>query len=205
MQHHKSDQVKIKTQKNKRTPKKISETYLHNSGLYYLERFAASKKHFIKVMGRKVKRSCMHHTNQNYEDCMSIVRTVADKFEKSGLLNDGLLKEGLVRSLRRKGTSKRGILNKLQQKGLDQTTICTTVEKHDEEHHECSQEAEKMAALKLAKKKKMGPYFVGEDENIKKSLGTLARAGFSYDIARMVLEMEQKEAEDLFYEKTSFF
>lgn len=205
MQHHKTDQAKIKPQKKKRTPKKISETYLHNAGLYYLERFAASKKHFIRVMGRKVKRSCMHHTDQNFEDCIEMVRKVADKFEQSGLLNDGLLTEGLVRSLRRKGTSKRAILNKLQQKGLDQNTVSKTLEKQDEEHHECTQQAEKMAALKLARKKKIGPYFLGEEENIQKSLGTLARAGFSYDIARSILEMKYTEAEDLFYENSRFF
>lgn len=60
--------------------------------------------------------------------------------------------------------------------------------------------AERRSALKLARKKKLGPYApVGGvdrfDEEMrqkiqKRSLGAFARAGFSYDISRWVLDMD---------------
>ena len=111
MPHHKSDKANIKPQK--KIPRKISETYLHNSGLYYLERFAASKKHFKFVMKNKVKRSCMHHTEQDFEQCAAWVDALADKFEKVGLIDDDAYTNGLVASLRRKGKSRSAIINKL--------------------------------------------------------------------------------------------
>ncbi len=208
MSQHKSDQIKIKQQKGKaknnksgyekrekRPPKKISESYLHNSGLYYLERFAASKKHFIFVMTRKVKRSCMHHTEQNYDECVSMVRNLADKFERTGLLDDTLYTNGLVASLRRKGKSRSAIVNKMRIKGIDQDRTLEALDSLDNDQHNGSQQAEEEAALKLAKKKKIGPFFIGEDENLQKSLGVFARAGFSYQVSRKVLEMTEEEIE----------
>ncbi len=196
MPNHKSDQAKIK-QKNspyekreKRPPKKISESYLHNSALYYLERFSASKKHFKTVMLRKVRRSCMHHSEQDYDECAIMVKALADKFEKSGLLDDETYTNGLVSSLRRKGLSRSAIINKMYAKGISQEKTIAALEKLDNELCETPDEAERHAALKLARKKRIGPYFTGEEQDIKRSLGMFARAGFSYQIAKHVLNLE---------------
>ena len=201
MQHHKSEQPKIKSQKRdgqrkKRLPKKITATYLHNSGLYYLERFSASKKHFISVMLRKVKRSCMHHQDQNYEECVQLAHELADKFEKSGLLNDDLYTDGMVSSMRRRGLSQRAIVTKMQIKGIDQDKTRDVLETHDTEEYDTPENAEMRSALKLARKKKIGPYFTGDEENIQRSLGMFARAGFSYQISKTVLDMTLDEAEE---------
>lgn len=195
MPHNKSDKAKIKPQK--KVPKKISETYLHNSGLYYLERFAASKAHFITVMSRKAKRSCMHHTEQNYDECVEMVRKLADKFEKVGLLDDHAYTSARVSSLRRKGLSKTMIVQNMRIKGIQQEQTLSALLKLDEENHDDAYEAEKAAALRLAKKKKIGPYFIhnNKEQDIRKSMGMLARAGFSYDIVRTVLEHNLDEEE----------
>lgn len=87
----------------KKRPRKITETYLHNSGLFYLERFAASKAHFKVVMTRKVKRSCLYHVDQNYETCVEMVDALADRFEELGLINDAIYTRGCVESFRRRG------------------------------------------------------------------------------------------------------
>lgn len=209
MFQHKSDKTNIKSQKNasnknyayskqreRKPPKKISESYLHNSGLYYLERFAASKKHFISVMIRKVKRSCMHHTDQDYDQCITMVNTLADKFERTGLLDDTIYTNGLVTSLRRKGKSRSAILNKMRMKGIEQDKTLETLERLDNEQHESTEDAEMTAAIHLAKKKKLGPYFLGEEPNVKKSLGVFARAGFSYHVAKSVLDMNNEDIEE---------
>lgn len=212
MTHHKAEYINRKPEKNdfakknqpfkrreRRAPKKITASYLHNAGLYYLERFAASKKHFKTVMLRKVKRSCMHHTEQNYEDCVKMVDDLADKFEKCGLLNDQLYTDSLTSSLRRKGLSRSGIISKMIHKGISKEQTIQALEKLDCENHENTEEAEKAAALKLARKKKIGPFFIGDEQNIKKSLGVLARAGFSYNIAIEIVNMslEDENCENL--------
>lgn len=210
MFQHKSDQTKIKPQKHtnkqnyknagqreRRPPKKISESYLHNSGLYYLERFAASKKHFIFVMSRKVKRSCMHHTDQDYDECIVMVHALADKFERTSLLDDTVFTNGLVTSLRRKGKSRSAIVNKMRMKGIASEQTIEALEKLDNELHDTAEHAEMTAALHLARKKKLGPYFIGEEQNMKKALGVFARAGFSYQVAKSVLDMDDDDLEEM--------
>lgn len=190
-----ADKNKPRNQRQKpRTPRKITPTYLHNAGLYYLERFSASKNHFKSVMMRKVKRSCMHHTEQDYDECAKMVDEVADKFERLDLLNDEVYARAVVTSLRRRGLSRMMIINKMRMKGIDKERAQEELNKIDAEGDE-DQDPELQAALKLARKKKIGPYFIGEEEDTQKSLGKLARAGFSYDTARKVLEYEE---DDLF-------
>ncbi len=182
----------------KKIPKKITPTYLHNSGLYYLERFAASKAHFKEVMLRKVKRSCMHHKDQDYESCAKMVDDLADKFEACGLLNDEVYAKAIASSMRRKGLSRRAIQVKMHHKGILSEQSQKTLEKIDLLSHETFENAEFAAALKLASKKKIGPYHVGKKEqDTKKALGIFARAGFSYDIAKQVLDLESDFTDEI--------
>lgn len=191
-----------KKSREKRPPKKITESYLHNSGLYYLERFAASKNHFKTVMLRKVKRSCMHHKDQSYEDCALIVEALADKFEELGLIDDNAYLRGMVTSLRRRGLSARAITTRLQHKGIDGAKTKLALESHDRDNCDIPDEADLLAALTYCRKKKIGPFVVKpkNDENIEqKWLASIGRQGFSYDIARRVLEMSIDDAEEKLY------
>lgn len=210
MTHHKTEYKNNKPEKGhgdkktynqkfqRKTPKRITPSYLHNSGLYYLERFAASKKHFITVMTRKAKRSSMHHKDQDMAECVKMINELADKFERCGLLNDDIYTDGLVSSLRRKGLSRNAILTKMLMKGIDKDKTLTVLNKLDLDHHEDHQTAEKAAALKIARKKKIGPYYIKDDEqDIRKSLSKLARAGFSYDIAQYIVKMTTDDLDNL--------
>lgn len=209
MPQHKTEYVNRKPEKNdyskkapanarreRKPPKKITPTYLHNSGLFYLERFAASKKHFKTVMLRKSKRSCLYHTDQDYQDCITMVDELADKFEQCGLLNDALYTSSRVSSLRRKGLSQATIIMKMLHKGISKDETCLALEKLDDEQYESAAEAEKAAALRLARKKRIGPFFRGEEQDTKKSLGVFARAGFSYNIAIDIINMSADDIDE---------
>jgi regulatory protein len=67
----------------RKKPKKITAQYLHNAGLYYLQRFAASRGQFRSVMLRKIRRSCMEHREQDYEACAALVEKIVEKFERA--------------------------------------------------------------------------------------------------------------------------
>ena len=183
-------------QNKRKTPKKITPTYLHNSGLYYLERFAASKEHFKSVMMRKAKRSCLHHKDQNYDACVKMVGELADKFESCGLLNDDAYAKAIVSSLRRKGLSSRAITIKMRSKGIAIDKTMSALKELDSVQFDNERDAEIAAAIRLARKKKIGVFFIGEEQNIKRSLGMFARAGFSYDIAQNVINMTLEEIEE---------
>ncbi len=181
----------------KRAPKKITETYLHNSGLYYLQRFAASKAHFRSVMLRKVRKSCLHHKDQDYDACAALVDKLAERFEESGLLNDSSYLDGMVRSLRRRGLSERAIVAKLAQKGIGANDTARALGRHDAETgaegSEGKSDAERRAALVFCRRKKIGPYAKGGNSDPRKSMASLARGGFSMDTIRFVLYIDLDE------------
>lgn len=177
-------------------PKRISETYLHNSGLYYLERYSASSNHFTEVMLRKVKKSCAFHTDQNYEECAQMVRNLTQKLIRLEILNDDLYARGQVRALRGKGKSKRFIHGQLKTKGVPNGLIEKHMALYDEEHGRNDRESEREAALTFARKKRLGPFRTNDRKTPEQELGSLARAGFSYDIAKSILELE--ESDELF-------
>lgn len=167
-------------------PKKITEKYLYNSGLAYLQRFPSSIAHFKSVMGRKIERSCRHHADQDKTACVVLLDKVTAQFAEMGYLNDELYLRGMVNSLRGRGLSSRAILMKLQQKGLAADEIKTVLAHYDEEYDS----DDLSAALRLCKRKRMGPYAAARPEPAQKQkwLAALARAGFSYDIALQALD-----------------
>lgn len=200
MSYNKAEKNKSKGRKE---PKKITPTYLHNSGLYYLERFSASKSHFKDVMIRKVKRSCLQHKEQDFEACAKMVTELADKFESCGLLNDESYAQALASSSRRKGLSQKAAYTKMLVKGLSAPCAKNALNALDTLNFSTREDAEFFAALTFSRKKKLGVFFMprrlDEEENIQKSLGTFARAGFSYDIAHKILDMSLEEIEDSFH------
>lgn len=187
-------------QRAKKVPKRITDTYLHNSGLYYLERYAASSSHFRSVMLRKVKRSCMHHTDQNYEDCVKLVDKLIIKFERSGLLNDNVYIASMVGSYRRKGLSKRMITQKLMMKGIQGDIVQNYLLRHDEQKHEDTTAAELKAAAIHCRKKKLGAYAGANSPEPEKQLARLARAGFGFDISKKILAMDEDAIHALIYD-----
>jgi regulatory protein len=178
-----------------KAPKKISETYLHNSGLYYLQRFAASSKHFQSVMLRKVKKSCAFHADQDYAACAAMVEALTAKFVAAGLIDDEVYAKGVITSLRRRGKSKKAILVKMREKGIEEPLGLGELRALDEEQHTSEVQAEHRAALAHARKKRLGPFRTKEADP-KKELSSMARAGFSYDTARRVLMIDAEDIED---------
>jgi len=178
----------------KSTPKKrkkITQSYLENSGAYYLERFSASISQFRKVMTRKIDLSCRDHTEQNKEGCMVMLDEVVKKFEHLGYLNDNNYGRILVSSLQNKGVSYTRLLMTLRIKGLSEDIIEQITPEKDFD-------VDRKAALRWAKKKRLGPFAIRIRENdLNRGLSSLARAGFDYDIAKWVMSLDLREAEDL--------
>jgi len=184
----------------KKPPKKITEKYLYNSGLAYLQRFTSSVPNFRRVMMRKIEKSCNFHKDQDREACVALLDAAVATFERQGLLNDTAYTQGMVTSLRRRGLSARAIQAKLQQKGLDAGSIAQAVAAFDggKEHGQ----AELMAAVQYARRKRLGCFgkAVAGDEADKtrnRQMASLARAGFSYDVTEKTLALSEEDAEEL--------
>lgn len=166
------------TKVKRKVAKKISESYLRNSGLYYLQRHPTSVSHFLTVMGRKMQRSLKAHPDQNMAPFEAYLREkLVPDFIQAGFLNDALYARALTGSLQRKGLPKRVITMRLANKGVEA----------DEET--LAEQDDFSAALLFAKRKRLGPFAkVGREPQ--KDLAALARAGFSYEVAMRVLKEE---------------
>ena len=193
----KPEKAKADKKRGPKKRKKITPTYLHNAGLYYLQRYAASSSHFRQVMLRKVKKSCAHHPEQDYDTCAAMVEDIIEKFVETGLINDDLYTRGVVNTLRRQGKSTRAVHAKLRSKGVPADLIDSHLREYSQEHHDDAAQAELHAALILARRKKLGPFRKNNDSDRKKELAALARAGYPYDIAKKVIDYTQEDAEDI--------
>ena len=188
-------------QKKVKRPKKITEKYLYNSGLAYLQRYPASSHHFRTVMGRKITKSCRFHTDQNEEDCYKLLDDLVIKFQELCLLDDTAYTKGMVTSYRRRGLSTNQIMVKLSMKGIAKDDIQKTLNEYDLDEYGTDRNGDIHAALIFARRKRIGPYDVMNKKEPDKALGIMARAGYSYEISRKIIDMDQVELDELLINK----
>lgn len=183
----------------KKPPKKITEKYLYNSGLAYLERFPASVPHFRRVMGRKIDKSCNFHKDQDRDACIKMLDTTVATFERQGLLNDAAYTIGMVTSLRRRGLSSRAIQYKLQSKGLGEAAIRDAISAFDGDDN-----ADFSAAVQLMRKKRFGCFGTrtAEEKERNRQLSAFARAGFGFDLAQKALALPLEDAEEILFQRS---
>lgn len=179
----------------RRKPRKPTAQSLANAALYYLQRYASSAENLRRVLRRRVDRAARVHEIEPAESYAHIDALV-QHYEAAGLLNDRAYAETRVNSLRARGGSARIIRLKLKQKGVVPEAI-------DQALADGTSEADELrAAIAYARRRRLGPYRTrGRDDSRDRDLANLARAGFSYDLSRRVVEASSPEAlEDLLLE-----
>ncbi len=124
------------------------------------------------------------------------ITQIVEKYKKAGILSDAAYAEMKVDSLRRRGLSRSAIEKKLGMKGVSHTLVSTALKENAAEA--TPEEAELKAARAFAKRKRLGPYRKGlpDQDQRRKDLAALSRAGFSYDIARRVMDSAQEGEEE---------
>ncbi len=176
--------------KGPRIPKKITQSYLENAALFYLQRYASSAANLRRILLHKIKKSCQHHKT-SVEDFIPLLDGIIARYNSSGLLNDAQFSKSKAESLRRQGRSAWYIRQKLSIKGLSEEDINRSLDEVGND-----EEAEISAALILIKKKKLGGLRPGNSaskEQNMKDIAVLARAGFSYKVATAALEITCKD------------
>ncbi len=175
-----------------RTPRKATPQTLENAALFYLGRFASSSENLRRVLMRRVERSARLHDTDRDEGRVAVDRIVA-RFQASGLVDDAAYAGSRAATLHRRGVSRRGIRARLMEKGVAPDDIDGALAGLAE----TAGNTDFAAAVNLARRRRLGPYrpLAARAEMREKDLAALARAGFSYDIARRVVEAET--AEDL--------
>lgn len=178
-----------KTKEREKRP--VTARYLENAATYYLGRYASCAENLARVLERKVRRRNEGHSAPSAEQTDWIEATVA-KFVRLGLVNDTEYALTRTFSLHRSGKSERVIRGTLKQKGVGDADINAALDALREEKGD-SLELE--AAIAYARRRRFGPYRTskpGEDK-VRRELASFARAGFSYQLARMIVEASDIE------------
>lgn len=176
-----------KSATRRKPQKKITPQRLKNIGLYYLKRFESSVENLRSVLRRRIDAYARENPEWNKHEAYQWAEDVLAEFERLHYLDDTRFTEIKVRSYLSAGKPARYIQNKLRAKGIDETQIESVLAEEEYNPFEM--------ALKLAKRKKIGPYRAEESrrEFRQKDMGTLVRAGFDYDTVCEVLNYTIEE------------
>lgn len=183
-----------------RQPKKATPERLQKAALFYLERYASSSENLRRVLMRRVERSAQFHGTDR-EEGARIVASLIERFLKAGLLDDQAYAEAKTASLHRRGTSKRAIRLKLSQKGVNSGTIDKALEALEVDRAAegvlgdgSRDDLDFTAALNYARRRRIGPFRSEKaPEKRDRDLAALGRQGFSYEIARRIIDADTPE------------
>ncbi|MGM0578949.1 MAG: regulatory protein RecX [Myxococcota bacterium] len=180
-----SDEQKPR-KRRRRVPK--SEDDLMQMALRYLERFPTSEARLRRHLDKKVS-AAVEDEAASAEEAGGWVDGVVARLVRVRLLDDTAYAASRARALMRRGKSQRAIRMDLKQKGLGAEDVDAALAGLEEE----AADPELAAACALARRRRLGPWYGGEDraERRQKHMASLARAGFSFDVARRVVDAEE--------------
>ena len=146
--------------------------------IYYLSKYSSSKKNLEFILKKKIRR--LSEEKKIRFQLYNEIHFIIEKLEKLNLINDQVFVESKIQSFQYQAKSKNYIKQYLLQKGIDKQLI----EEQISLFYENNKNLEKENALKFAKKRNL----IGSDQDYQKKLSKMARAGFSYDIAKEILK-----------------
>jgi regulatory protein len=162
----------------------VSPRSLENAALHYLKRYTATVSQLKRVLLRRVDRSLRFHGGDRAE-ALEWVNALTDKLVRNGLINDQAYAELKAQSLRASGRSARVIAQKLRLKGV-------AADVAQQKLAEATAEVPEDAAARIwARKKRLGPFRRDartREENRRKDLAALARAGFPFTVAKKIID-----------------
>ncbi len=168
-------------------------TNLKDLAYSYLEKYSPSKqqlkvfllkKYLTKIKGTKSKK-----------EVTAIIDEIVSNLEKNKLLNDEMYSDSKARMFLKRGYSLNKINQSLKSKGIDDKYVKQSIEKIKEDQIE----PDFVSALKLCKRRRIGPLRPESNRELfyKKDMGILARGGFSFDLSKRVLDLDANEFKKL--------
>ena len=175
--------------KNKKKNLAMTFEEMRNFALIHVEKYATSKQQLKTYLLKKYLRAKTSDINKG--NINELIDIVIKDLEKTKFVNDKFYSESKARSLIQKGTSINKIRNYLINKGIKENYIKNTIEEINKQN----EDQDFFSAIKLCKKKRIGPS--REEDNrplfYKKDMGILARSGFDFSISKRVLDIDKTE------------
>ena len=179
--------------RNKKKTLSATVDEMRNFALAYVEKYAPSKQQLRTYLLKKYLKSSV--TNIKKRDLIDLIDVVLSDLEKSRFINDKFYSESKAKSMIQRGSSINKIRNYLIGKGINDQFIKDTVEKI----HEDNSDQDFFSAIKICKKKKIGPARTEDNRTLfyKKDISLLARNGFDFETSKKVMDMTKEEYEKI--------
>ena len=182
--------MRTKSSRPAKKPRKVTPDSLERAALHYLERYATSAANLRRVLMRRVLRSAEAH-GTDPGDGKALVDALVARYRKAGLLDDAAYARMRAETLHRRGASRRMTRMKLAAKGVDAEDIGQALASLEE----TAPEPDLAAACNYARRRRIGPWRKnGREESRDRDIAALGRQGFSYEVARKVVDAPDSEA-----------
>ena len=155
----------------------LNSIKLKKYAINYLSKYSSSKSNLERILRNKIRK-----TNIEKKEKFTLYSSISEiikKLEKNNFINDYNYATSKVNTLISNGKSKIFIKNYLFKKEIDEKLSADIFTELDEEDSNWEIKSARIFARKKNIKK---------NKNNEKNLSKMARAGFSYEIAKKILE-----------------
>ena len=175
--------------KNKKKSLEATVDEMRNFSLTYIEKYAPSKQQLKTYLLKKYLNSKLNNISKN--NIKDLIDVVLQDLEKNKFINDKFYSNSKAKSLLNKGSSINKIRNYLLSKGVNDQYIIETIE----QIKESNEDQDFFSAIKICKKKRIGPARTEDNRSIfyKKDISILARSGFDYQTSKKIMDLNKDE------------
>jgi len=177
--------------RNKKKTLKVTVEEMRNFAFAYVEKYAPSKQQLKTYLLKKYLKTSV--PNIRKQDVTNLIDIILSDLEKNKFINDKFYSDSKAKSMIQRGSSLNKIRYYLIGKGINNQYIKETVEKIKDENSD----QDFFSAIKLCKKKRIGPARTQENRSLfyKKDISILARNGFDFETSKKVMEIEKDDYE----------
>jgi regulatory protein len=207
-----------KPRSGERRVRTLDTAWVERAVAEHLARYSCTRAHLRTLIDRRIRKAA-REGGVIQPDLMEQLDVVLERHVGLGTLNDAAWAEMKARSLTRRGVGKALVAQRLRQEGIpDARPALDVVAEELQGSDEEELVPDIVAACAWARRKRVGA-FAREAEEVpeptdrgaaraardatraaeQKVLAAMGRAGFSYQLARRVLELSREEAEELLF------
>ena len=175
--------------RNRKKSLQVTVEEMRNFAFAYIEKFAPSKQQLKTYLLKKYLKISLPDVKKR--DVTNLIDIVLSDLEKNKFINDKFYSDSKAKSMIQRGNSINKIRRYLIGKGIKDQFIKDTVEKIKEENVD----QDFFSAIKICKKKKIGPARIEDNRSLfyKKDISLLARNGFDFETSKKVMDIEKSD------------
>jgi len=175
--------------KSKKKNLKITVEEMKDLSLSYIEKYSPSKQQIKTYLLKKYLKQSISSVKK--QDIIDLIEVVLSDLEKTKFISDKFYSDSKAKNLIQRGTSINKIRNYLISKGIQDKYIKETINKINENN----EDQDFFSAIKLCKKKKIGPSRNEDNRPLfyKKDISLLARNGFNFETSKKVMDLKKDD------------